>query len=402
VKAWNYKKWATLHQPVHKSDLSSLTSSTFGCTERFRRRKDSEEGAAQRTDTIWGKRIYGTAVHETIARALSSTELSDRLLGGGAVSLQRIDDVFAAEVIRAAEGREIVWYGKADSPDKLASECVAMIHGLLTDLHRWVAKIMLVEPGFISPLGDYWIAGYTDLVFRPRSNPSGIAFADWKTGVSLPHQIELDHGFESGFYAQALSHGSFLQREFIESRGNNGLWSAHSPYASSYDKATRFDAERACMESSLVHLAEVASAEKPTVHFGEFPSELYYVHLRDYIPYEKSGTKQIDRSEQLAFYGQQSQCKVRYAAGDTRGPAWYSMRRTKSDVPRLEHLLRRVVKMVRMGVFFESIDGNKCSRCPFRNDCLNDGYELRGEEKKDAERVLRNEEIDFDGLGGVA
>lgn len=401
--AWDYKKWGTLGDPIHKSDLQQLTSAMFGCTRAFKFRKDAQANGDDPAPTISGKSALGTATHETISRALTNGDVVDRLLGGGSIRIERVEEVFRAELERAADGRELVWYGKSDNPDKLAQQKVAMVTGLLNDLHRHVAEVVLVEPGFIAKLGDYWIAGQVDLVYRPRSNPRGLAFCDWKSGASLPHPIELEHGFESGFYAHALHDGSFLPRERIAlAQTEAGDWAAR--YEAGGGATTvrphRMAAERACMERALIELA--CAAEPPAgvlKRFDAFPDELHYVHLQDYVPYEKAGSKSVDRAEQLAFYGLQSAGKVKYVAGDRRGPGWYRMARRESDVPRLQHLLRQVVGLVRMGRFFESI-GDKCARCPYKQPCLTSGYAPTGDTQRELLQAVK--EVDFDGLGGEA
>jgi len=121
--------------------------------------------------------------------------------------------------------------------------------------------------------------------------------------------------------------------------------------------------------------------------------------MADYVPYARKSSRMVERPEELRFFGLSEPTKRSFDKGDRRGPAWYEMRRTEHDVPRLEHLLRAVVSTVRMGRFFESV-GEKCSRCPHREPCLTAGYAPKGEDKQTIDEALKG--VDFDGLGDVA
>lgn len=386
--AWNFRRWATLDDPAHKSDLNQITGD-YGCLKSFRYAKDSRAAGEPRDSelTVSGKMAAGTAAHETIARALSNADACARLLTGTwKVSAEQISTVFREELGRAASSRELLWYGK-DSADDICGDRVQMIVGVLNDLHHHVSQVVAVEPGFITQVGEYWLSGHLDLVYRPRDEPNALAFADWKTGANKPSPIELDHSWESGVYSAGL-HG--------------GIWIAREHVALPLDTPGRYMRERDLLEAELVRVAKTAEAGEPLPkharRYGVFPSDIRYVHLADYPPYEKAGKKEAKRPEELAFYQLGEPGTVKYVKGDRRGPAWYRVRRTEQDIPRLEHLLKNVVGTVRMGRFFESV-GDKCERCAWKADCLNAGYEVRGDDKKLLEMTLRGVAINDDGLG---
>lgn len=394
---WNHQKWGTLEDPIHKSHLTSITGQ-FGCPKAFQYQMTAGGIGTRVRDTTGGKSAVGNAAHETIARALSKPELVEPLLRGAVQpSEESVRKVFDEELARAADGRELRW-AKSDRPDTVTGNAVTMVTTLLADVHQHVAEVVQVEAGFIAPLGKFWTAGHMDLIYR--THEGGLAFCDWKTGETRAHPIELEHSFEGGLYANALHSGHLIPRDrlqverwdFDPETGEDGsCWRATSErYGVSITRPTRFAAERAGMEECLRVVAGRVEAGEPTdaLHFGQFPEALYHVHLKDYVPYQKKGSKAVDRAEDLAFYGLSEPGRVTYVAGDRRGPAWYPMTRTEHDVPRLEHQVQQVAGVVRMGRFYASIDGNKCSRCAFKGDCLTSGYELRGDDADQAKRIL--------------
>ncbi|NIR31694.1 MAG: PD-(D/E)XK nuclease family protein [Gammaproteobacteria bacterium] len=411
MNRWNHQKWGTLADPIHKSHLKQIVG-PFGCLRAFQydMQHAAEDGLSKGYDSVSGKSAAGTASHETIARALGNEQVRAQLLEGQGVSAESVRKVFDQELERARDGRELVWYGKRDNPDKVLADRVQMVTGLLGDLHNHVAQIELIEAGFIARVGDYWVSGQTDLVYRPADDPSGLGMADWKSGAQKPHPIELDHGFESGIYASAVHEGVFVPRDVVEMEGYHCEayqgWRARGPFDIEVVGRSYYKTQRTCLDRVLIEVgARLDAGDLEAIEdyprFGVYPSHLHYVHMGDYVPYQKKGTKTVDRPEDLRFYGLEEPGRVSYVAGDRRGPAWLEMRRTEDDVPRLEHLLRAVVSTVRMGRFFESV-GEKCTRCPFKEQCLTAGYAPRGEEKKDIDEALRGLDLDDHKLGDVA
>lgn len=400
VTRFDWRKYGTLSFPIHKSHLSTLVGE-FACTEQFLYdRKREVDPKAEERKTCSGKTAMGSAAHEAIARALRKEELRDRLLAGGhTMSVEGVTKVVLEEFARETEGLEVIWYGKAERESVLES-IVAMTQGLLNDIHKHVAAVELVEAGFIAQIGEYWTEGHVDLAYRPKANPEQLGLTDWKTGATKPHQIVLDHGWESGFYANALQCGIFVRTDTVE------LWRklvAHgeSVPLENFEQTALATApnDREAMHIVLRSMARKRergeSLPEEVVQPARFPDEIRLTHLADYVPYQKKGKKSVERPEEVEFWGLPEAGEVKYEAGQQRGPAWYRVRRTADDLPRLEHLLRGVVGWVRFGRFVKSVS-EKCTRCSYRAECLTSGYEARGEEAKQLAGMLKN--VEFDGF----
>lgn len=397
LMAWNFKRYGTASQPIHKSHLNSITGE-YGCARKF---KYEQDAPPDERATVGGKAAAGTAAHETIARALNNPEMRTHLLSGGKSSPAMVARVFELEYAREVGGREALWFGKEanDNGQAALAERVVMVCGVLDSLASYVDTVELVEAGFIVPLGTFWLSGHVDIVYRPKANPRRIALADWKTGQTKPLPIELDHGWEAGVYSAAVARGVFIPRDQIECEpsGDGGGQTVASLGSHTVQRASRYLAERDVMEKALIEIAEdwrTDGATRPahdfhTVSFGEFPSEIYQVHAHDLVPYKKSGTKEVKRAEDLAFHGYARPVKAhRYEAGQLRGPGWLPVQLSEYDLPRLEARIRTVVGMIRMGFFVDNVGAN-CLHCSYASDCLTAGYGLRGDESKKLERALR-------------
>ena len=127
-----------------------------------------------------------------------------------------IASAFDDEFSRERAGRPVDWY-KTD-PDKWRAECIAMVRGLLDDMRNHVEAPLLVEAGFVYQIDGIWLTGSTDLVYR-APGCDGVSLADWKTGKQLPHQIDLDHGFEGAIYGNAVLSAWFIPYANITERG---------------------------------------------------------------------------------------------------------------------------------------------------------------------------------------
>jgi len=389
------RKFGSAVSLFHKSDGKQL-SGEYSCPKRF-----------------WYERTAatGTAAHETIARALSNPEFRERLLRYGdrvnepALPRSVVKAVFLEEYDREVGRRRVEWYKDADADGDVLDERIDMVHALLTQLHKHVAEVVLVEPAFVAPLGGYWLGGHIDLLYRPRSAPRRLAITDWKTGAAKPHEIELDHSWEAGVYSAAVAQGWFLPRDMVtigtEAATGHAVASIgeHTVVNASRMLAEREALELACMDIAQdVEAAGVHDAgDAPWRRYGErvyapgeFPTAIHYVHLADYVPYRKAGTKAVKRREDLDYYGYaQPVAKHKYTAGQQRGPAWLPVAMTEHDLPRLTSRLRAIIGMVRMGRFIEQI-GEQCSRCAFRTVCLTSGYVATSGAEHDAlERTLR-------------
>lgn len=373
---WNHRRFGTVDFPIHKSHLNTITG-TYGCPKRFQYEMDAQHGGAPRPvparNIISASLACGSAAHETLARALTNPEVRAAVLDGpGAVNRSRVKATFWEELDTEIGGREIEWGDTSDD------DYIDMVHGALDQLHVYAADVVMLEAGFTLKLDDLYFAGHTDIIYRPREAPHTLALADWKTGKTKPDPIELNHGWEAGIYSAAMRFGTFMGREHVSfEQAADGQW-VGTCMGQSVVRSTHWQAERDALEAGLDQLAR-GEGHPGTVHFGEFPSAIHHVHLRDYIPYTKAGKKAAKRKEDLAYYGLTTPGQVQYTAGDRRGPAWLPVRRDESEVPRLKHRLRTVVGTVRMGRFLDLV-GERCNRCPFAQQCLNDGYAPRGEE----------------------
>lgn len=411
---WNHRKWGTLEDPIHKSQMSTLIGE-YACTKQFQFDRLREARGEDDRETCSGKTEMGTAGHEAIARALRSPTMREAILGGYAsISPEQVKRVLLEEFARTCGSREVIWYGKHEHEGVLA-DVTWMVHGLLHTMHRHVAAVELVEAGFIVLLGEYWLEGHTDLIYRPRSNPEALAFTDWKTGAQKPHQLVLDHGYESGFYSVALERGLFLPVEVLrEWRRLAQADAAEKPPLDPWDvvalgKAT---SERKAMHVALRSLArqQVRGDELPAgvVTFYKFPDEIHQTHLASYVPYAKKGSKTVERPEDVEHWSRvfapreiKPGDKITYEKGMTRGGAWLPVRRTAADVQRLERLLRKVVSWVRFGLFAEAV-GEKCSRCAYRGPCLTSGYELDTAGVKELNAALRSAGFDADAANDLS
>jgi hypothetical protein len=412
---WPHKQYGSIPDPIHKSHLNELTGE-YGCPRRFRYQRDAEH-AAMRGDPDPTGRVAptgatrvnaalacGTAVHETIARALNNAAAREDLLSpraadhsllvGGVELGDRVRRTFEHELRIAADGRELD-FGK-ESPDDMVRGRIAMIVGVLRALHRYVRRVIAVEPGFICELEGVWYSGHIDLVYEPVDGaPGDVAICDWKTGASKPHAIELAHGWEAGVYSLACLQGGFLPREAVTLTKHDGTWCGRVDFGDAppvvEHRPTRWQAERDALESALKYMAAPDAPAHPTAfRVGRYPKRVYHVHLHDYVPYQKAGTKQAKRAEDLDWYGIQpgDSTTVKYVAGDLRGPAWLPVELHEHDVRRLAHRTRNVVGTVRMGRFVDLVREH-CQRCPFARDCLTDGYAARGDELAALESTLR-------------
>lgn len=404
---WDHRRWGTLEDPCHKSQLSTLVGE-YACTRQFQFDRIRELAGEER-DTCSGKTEMGTAGHETIARALrNEAQRAAILTGRSAITLDQVKRVVLDEFARACGRREVVWYGKHEQ-EGIHADVSAMVFGLLQDMHRHVAAVELIEAGFITQLGDLWLEGHTDLVYRPREKPEALAFTDWKTGAQRPHQLVLDHGYESGFYSVALERGVFLPVEVL--RRWFTLPDAEIPLdADDVASLRAAKSERSAMHAALRgigrrHFIRAESLPEGVVAFHQFPEVIRLTHLADYVPYEKKGAKTVERPEDVAHWSRildrpvTAGEKVHYEKGQMRGAAWLHVRRTADGVQRLERLLRGVVGWVRFGRFVEAV-GEKCTRCAYKGPCLTSGYELRGDEAKELTAALRG--LDLSTLGDLS
>lgn len=412
---WPFKRYGLTVDPVHKSHLNELTGE-YGCPRRFRYQRDAEHAAERGEPDPTGRvpsgatRVNaalacGTAVHETIARALNNAAACADLVSpraadhselvGGVELGERVRRTFEHELRIAADGRELD-FGDED-PERMVGDRIAMVCGVLRSLHRYVRRVIAVEPGFICELEGVWYSGHIDLIFEPVDAPGELAICDWKTGASKPHPLELAHGWEGGVYSLACERGLFLRRECVHvsrAAANDGTagWygeckTGDASIVACVTRPTAWQAERDGLELGLKMLARVG-VDGAGFRLGKYPARVYHVHLRDFVPYQKSGAKEAKRAEDLTFYGLERPAKVKYVAGQLRGPAWLPVELHAHDVARLAYRARNVIGTVRMGRFPDYVREH-CQRCPFARDCLTDGYAARGDQLAALESTLK-------------
>lgn len=324
---WNHREYGRLADPIHKSHLVSITGD-YGCPKRFQYDRNA---APYDTQVTSGKAALGNATHEVIAEMLTT----------GTIASLLEHDVRERLLHHVRAAGPVEWYG--DNPVALVAERVAMVVGLMRRVLDRVQRVIALEAGFIVQVGEYWCSGHVDILYEPTHAPGRIALADWKSGAQKPHQLELNHGWEAGLYSAAVRDGMFIARGSMT---------------------------RDVLEATLIRAAGLGL---PSPTYGVFPSEIHQVHLGDYVPYVKAGTKVVKRPEDMAHYGMLDPGTYRYAAGQQRGGAWMPVAMAEHDIPRLTARLRAVVGMVRLGRFFDR-PGERCTRCAHRGPCLADGY----------------------------
>lgn len=400
---------------IHQSDLSGLVGQ-FGCLERFKRRKtDAALGVETRRDMAPGKMCAGSAVHAVLHRILGNPRAARELLTNGNAFFSRaqLERAYLEEFNRARGGRVVEW-GKEKS-ERVHEESIDMLSGVLADLPTRAEEIIATEVGFVFHLDGIWMTGACDVIYRPRGS-SRLALADWKTGKTKPHTIELDHGWQSAIYSEAMKRGYFVRWDRVERHAREGeshrvtLERVCARIAAAWESARKLEEEHLSARGEVVagelfNDLDQALAELDRVvedvgaeRFDEFPVAIHYVHLRDFLPYQRKTTRMVQGRDDLAWQGLSEPRKVTFEKGDRRGPAWLAVQRSEADAPRLLHLLRAVVAWVRFGRF-PAIPGEKCSRCRYREPCLLDGYKPTGDAAKQLSQITRR--LDFDGFGGV-
>lgn len=341
--SWDHRRYGTITDPVRQSDLHELASN-YACSRRFWFRKNEEAAgkAVERPFAHW-KPTIGSATHETIRRYLTNATAKARVLAGTMPSREAVLAMLSEEMLKAAGGKAIDW--QRAKQDEELEDAVHMVLAALEVTARVACEIVVCEGPFLAPIdcpgakASYWLQGTIDLAYRPKANPAGLGLLDWKTGAERPERIILDHGYQLGIYGHALEAGTFYP----------GLEKAFG--------------------------------------VGQFPDELAIAHLRDAVPYSRAGTKEIKREEDAAFYGVAIGEKVKYSAGDPRGPVLYPARRDKASLGRLRDSIHTLVGTVRLGRFVEYL-GDGCLRCAFATRCLTRGHEVMGEERDLLEDAL--------------
>ena len=398
---WAHQKWGRCADLIHQSDLKNIIGE-HGCPAQFQYKKTAAaQGPREPRTTCNGKMAAGTAVHAVLHRILSSPPAIVAVMDARqSFARSTLSKAYYEEFDAEAGDRTVEWF--KHNADKVHEECVDMLFGVIEDMRHHVGEVVAVECGFVYQAGGIWMTGAVDLVYRAPGSKQ-LSFADWKTGVNKPCQIELDHGWQSAIYAQALKDGYFVRFEDVAvqpgEEHRDALERACQEIAVAW-QAMDDAADEGRQGAAEADLADAIARHRAT-RFGEFPEQIRYVHLRDYIPYSRKQSKVLRRPEELAWAGAPPDArdhKVTMEKGDVRGPAWYHVNRSESDAPRLLHTVKAVVSMVRFGRFPAAV-GDICNRCSHRETCLNTGYQATGDEAVAIQNIARTVgSDDFDGL----
>lgn len=234
-----YRNFGTAELPVRQSLLNEY-GSQYGCPKRFAFKLEEElsGGPPPRAKASW-KPTLGTAIHETIARALRAAP--EAICGGKLPARERVSRVLVEELGKAADGAPIDWYDA--NPDKELARATDMVLGGLRTLGERALSIVAVEAPFRVAIDGYVIDGTIDLLFEPRDEPGAIDLADWKSGQRKLDAIVRDYGYQGGAYGAAVRDGE--------------LW----------------------------------PGTEQAVRLGKAPRAIWIVQLYDLVPYEKPKRK---------------------------------------------------------------------------------------------------------------
>lgn len=222
-----FRRFGTVHLPVHQSSLSDF-SSQYGCPKRFSYKMQEQiaGGPSAREKANW-KPTLGNAIHATIAAAL--TVAPDAICAGKLPSRERVLRRLGEELLRDAKGVPVEWYEA--SPEKELNDAATMVLGGLRTLGERARAIVAVESPFRVEIDGYVMEGTIDLLFEPREGePGAIDLADWKSGERKIDPILRDHGYQVGTYALAMESGALwpgTERERRLERAPRSIWIVH-------------------------------------------------------------------------------------------------------------------------------------------------------------------------------
>lgn len=381
MKAWDYRRFGSAADPIRQSALGAFASQD-GCGRRYRYERDAEAAGIERDRaTAHWRSTMGTAVHRVIERALCREPMVSAVLEGRLPSPPRVDEVLAEELVRAAEGRPIDWGDASEHFERVTGRWMAM--GALRTVAERAQRIVAVEAPFLVELDGYSMSGTIDLAYEPRGAEPGsaIAMADWKTGERRPHQVVLDHGYQTGIYSHALAHGALWPGTEREMRIGLHPEAIHIVHLRSYATHERVRAVLAAVRESADTSKEIAVR----VARRGWPVSTHVI----------GGALRALAEDGLVTKKRVGKDTIWSATETDREPAadaiWLESRRRPDDVARLRVSLRTIVGTVRMGRFVEQL-GEQCGRCPFRQQCLGDGH-VSTETSAELESALRGLDV---------
>ena len=363
MTAWDYRRFGTAADPIRQSALGAFASQD-GCGRRYRYERDAEAAGIERERaTAHWRPTVGTAVHRVIERALGREPMASAVLEGRLPSPQRVDAVLDEELVRAAEGRPIDWGDASPQHERIVARW--MVLGALRTVSERAARIIAIEAPFVVELDGYTLGGTIDLVYEPRGAEPGraVALADWKTGERRPHQVVLDHGYQTGIYSHALRDGVLWPGTERETRLGLHPESIHIVHLRSYASHERLRAVLAAVRES----SDTSKELLVRVARRGWPVSTHSI----------GGALRALAEDGLVTKKRAGKDTIWSATPTDREPAaeaiWLESRRSPDDVARLRVSLRTIVGTVRMGRFVEQL-GEQCGRCPFRQQCLGDGH----------------------------
>lgn len=281
-----------------------------GCGKRFELITMMDERPRWRNHQA----INGTAIHSVIERIHR-----DGLWDTGPQEIQRLYvDSFAAAILEPKNPNEslspVFWGDMGDEAGGLAyhaPDSIAMIEGYRGDERNRDAEILLLENTWRATFGGFDWEGTIDQVRRGAGG--SIELVDLKTGKERPGPIPLAMWPQGLTYAMASEHAVFHPRGADQ----------HTPWTPMSFKVSR----------------------------------LTWAHLRDYVPYKRSG---------------RTPSGVVYKAGDTRGQVFYTIDVKPKVLDAHAREIRMFADAVQAGRFERRPSNHQCSRCTVSEVCLRD------------------------------
>lgn len=301
VSKFNFKKFGSESFPAHQSDINSLAGDS-SCWFRWKFGLDKDTKAQFRSIQA----VFGSALHKTI-ELLHRDKNWDK-------AKELFLEVFHT-MLNAPGEPEVRDNGKPR--DVYERDGQNIIEGYALKTYNREAIIIAAEIPFTVQIGKYWFEGTIDQI---RKSPEGLVLIDFKSGVTVPNQRELNYGFQFGIYSAALLDGTLYSNGTIQ---------------------------RLC----------------------QFPDRIYHYQLRNHIPYATSGSKAVERVSDCEWYGASAGSEVKYKKCDERGPVLYEAFRSPDELTVLERHLNAIIGAVRFLKFYPTI-GSLCeSYCSYKNEC---------------------------------
>lgn len=383
MSRWDHRQYASASDPARQSDLNDIAS-PHGCSRRFFFRKNEEAtGIRVERTTIHWSTARGTAVHALIQRALAPAAWAKFTAHGARAArseafFRRLIEVYDEELDAARNGLTLDW--KEEDPEHQRHRACVMVRELVVDLLERVERPLAIEAPFLVELDGYYLKGTIDLAYEPKGRPGEIGFADWKSGKTRAHPVELAHGYQVAIYAHAVEHGVLwpgTERETKLGKFPCEIHVVHMRELLPYAKRTAFTLERPEEIGWAIEQAEALGISTERIVRGALvevePSSAPPPKLKkDGTPYKERARKRVPALK---------------LKSDRSGPAWYAAPRTPDDVARLRVSLSSIVGTVRLGRFYESL-GEQCDRCPFKGPCLTDGHQVGRDDLRAVNRAL--------------